>query len=34
VILQWLGPLAGMLFLAASFGAWRLGLRRHASTGT
>jgi ABC-2 type transport system permease protein len=33
-ILQWIGPAAGMLFLAASFGAWKLGLRRHASTGT
>ncbi len=33
----WVGvvsPLAGFVFLAASFGAWRLGLRRHASTGS
>ncbi|MGD9945525.1 MAG: ABC transporter permease [Burkholderiaceae bacterium] len=33
----WLGlvsPLAGFVFLAAAFGAWRLGLRRYASTGS
>jgi len=29
-----LGPLAGFGFLALSLGAWRLGLRRHASTGS
>lgn len=27
-------PLAGFVFLAASFGAWRIGLRRYASTGS
>lgn len=33
----WMGalsPLAGFVFLAAAFGAWRLGLRRYASTGS
>lgn len=33
----WLGaasPLAGFAFLALAFGAWRLGLRRYASTGS
>jgi len=29
-----LGPAAGVAFLALSFGAFRLGIRRHASTGT
>lgn len=34
---EWVGmvsPLAGFVFLAASFGVWRLGLRRYASTGS
>src|SRR5262249_7281132 len=31
---RWLGPLAGFAFLALSLCAWRLGLRRHASTGS
>ncbi len=34
---DWLGmvsPLAGFAFLAAAFGAWRLGLRHYASTGS
>ncbi len=30
----WVSPLAGFAFLAAAFGAWGLGLRRHASTGS
>jgi ABC-2 type transport system permease protein len=33
----WVGlvsPLAGFAFLAAAFGAWRVGLRRYASTGS
>ena len=33
----WVGlvsPLAGFIFLAAAFGAWRVGLRRYASTGS
>ncbi len=33
----WIGlvsPLAGFVFLAVAFGAWRLGLRRYASTGS
>lgn len=33
----WMGalsPLAGFVFLAAAFGAWRLGLRRYSSTGS
>ena len=33
----WVGmvsPLAGFAFLAAAFGAWHLGLRRYASTGS
>ena len=33
----WVGmvsPFAGFAFLAASFGVWRLGLRRYASTGS
>lgn len=29
-----LAPLAGPAFLAASFGAWRIGVRHHASTGS
>lgn len=29
-----LGPLAGVAFLAIAFGAWRIGVRHHASTGT
>lgn len=32
--LGWVSPLAGFVFLAAAFGAWRLGLRRYASTGS
>lgn len=32
--LQALGPLAGFAFLAAMLGVFRLGLRRHASTGS
>ena len=34
---DWVGivsPLAGFVFLAAAFGAWRLGVRRYASTGS
>jgi ABC-2 type transport system permease protein len=30
----WVSPLAGFVFLWASFGAWRLGLRHYASTGS
>ena len=33
----WVGmasPLAGFVFLAAAFGAWRIGLRHYASTGS
>lgn len=30
----WVSPLAGFAFLAAAFGAWRLGLRHYASTGS
>ncbi|MDM0018939.1 ABC transporter permease [Variovorax saccharolyticus] len=30
----WLSPLAGFAFLALSFGAWRLGVRHYASTGS
>lgn len=30
----WVSPLAGFAFLAAAFGAWRVGLRRYASTGS
>ena len=33
----WVGvvsPLAGFVFLALAFGAWRVGLRRYASTGS
>lgn len=30
----WVSPLAGFVFLAAAFGAWRIGLRRYASTGS
>jgi ABC-2 type transport system permease protein len=29
-----LAPLAGVAFLALAFGAWRIGVRHHASTGT
>lgn len=32
--LGWVSPLAGFAFLALAFGAWRLGLRRYASTGS
>jgi ABC-2 type transport system permease protein len=32
--LRWLSPLAGPIFLALALQAWRLGLRRHASTGS
>ena len=32
--LGWVSPLAGFAFLALAFQAWRLGLRRHASTGS
>ena len=32
--LGWVSPLAGFVFLAAAFGAWRVGLRRYASTGS
>jgi ABC-2 type transport system permease protein len=31
---RWLSPLAGVLFLGVALRAWRLGLRRHASTGS
>jgi ABC-2 type transport system permease protein len=34
VALRWLSPLAGVLFLAIALRAWRLGLRRHVSTGS
>ncbi|MES2531101.1 MAG: ABC-2 family transporter protein [Pseudomonadota bacterium] len=30
----WTSPLAGFAFLAAAFGAWRLGVRHYASTGS
>ncbi|KQW59670.1 ABC transporter permease [Variovorax sp. Root411] len=30
----WVSPLAGFAFLAAAFGAWRIGLRHYASTGS
>lgn len=30
----WASPLAGFAFLAAAFGAWRLGVRHYASTGS
>ncbi len=30
----WLSPLAGFAFLALAFGAWGLGVRRYASTGS
>ncbi|MFM9926759.1 ABC-2 family transporter protein [Variovorax sp. H27-G14] len=30
----WVSPLAGFVFLAAAFGAWRFGLRHYASTGS
>jgi ABC-2 type transport system permease protein len=30
----WVSPLAGFVFLAAAFGAWRCGLRHYASTGS
>jgi ABC-2 type transport system permease protein len=33
-LLHALGPLAGFAFLAATLGVFRLGLRRHASTGS
>jgi ABC-2 type transport system permease protein len=33
VVLQWLSPLAGMVFLAVSLQFWRLGVRHYASTG-
>lgn len=33
-VIQVLGPAAGAAFLALSFGAFRLGIRHHASTGT
>ena len=29
-----LAPAAGFVFLAAAFGAWRLGVARYASTGS
>ena len=29
-----LSPLAGFVFLAAAFGAWRIGLRHYGSTGS
>lgn len=32
--LGWVGPLAGFLFLAVALQAWRLGVRRYASTGS
>jgi ABC-2 type transport system permease protein len=34
VVLRALGPLAGAVFLGLTLAAWRLGLRRHASTGS
>lgn len=30
----WVSPLAGFVFLAAAFGAWRRGVRHYASTGS
>lgn len=30
----WVSPLAGFAFLMAAFGAWRLGVRHYASTGS
>ena len=32
--LGWVSPLAGFLFLWIAFGAWRLGVRHYASTGS
>lgn len=34
VALHWIGPLAGFGFLAVALGAWQVGLRHHASTGS
>lgn len=33
-LLQWLAPLAGPLFLAASLAVWRIGIRHYRSTGS
>ncbi|WP_447747333.1 ABC transporter permease [Variovorax boronicumulans] len=30
----WVSPLAGFVFLAAAFGAWRIGLRHYTSSGS
>jgi ABC-2 type transport system permease protein len=33
-LVQWLAPLAGPVFLLATLGAFRAGLRHYASTGS
>ena len=33
-VLRWIGPAAGVVFLAVTLQVWKLGLRRHASTGS
>jgi ABC-2 type transport system permease protein len=34
VVVQWLAPLAGPVFLAISLAAWRIGVRHYRSTGS
>jgi ABC-2 type transport system permease protein len=34
VLLQWLSPLAGVIFLVVSLRAWQFGVRRYTSTGS
>jgi ABC-2 type transport system permease protein len=33
-LLQWLSPLAGVVFLIVSLQVWRVGVRHYASTGS
>jgi ABC-2 type transport system permease protein len=33
-LLQWLSPLAGLLFLFACLQCWRIGVKRYTSTGS
>jgi ABC-2 type transport system permease protein len=33
-LLQWLSPLAGVLFLLACLQCWRIGVKRYTSTGS
>ncbi len=34
VLLRWVSPLAGVVFLAIALRVWRVGVRQYASTGS